>query len=272
MDPPTIPRMPPFEQRAFWAGIVFLVFYMVLYGVFEPRIEYVLSVEFSMLGALYVYVAVRRATHAWQIRRAIRVLRSFDASGRDRIYGVMDDEHAKAYFEYHLADHGEPETAGLVERFRCSPVDMRESALMTWASALGAVGLLVTPLVAELTPVVRAVLLGSGVVWGMVAWELRRRHVRLARVFEISPFGLTEILADGSTRRLLWGYGLELRNRLWRRRIELSPSAGRECIDIPYRLVGFERLTELIIDRGGFGGDHSLSRAPSQQSGEESTR
>ena len=94
-----------------------------------------LAVEFSLLGALYAYVGVRRTIHAWQIRRAIRVLRSFDASGRDRIYSVIEDEHAKAYFEYHLADHGEPETAGLVERFRFSPVDMRESPLMTWASA-----------------------------------------------------------------------------------------------------------------------------------------
>jgi hypothetical protein len=91
---------------------------------------------------------------------------------------------------------------------------------------------------------------------------MRMRHVRLARTFEISPFGLTETAADETTRRLLWGYGLTLRNRPWLRRIELSPSGQREYIDIPYRLVGFERLTELILDKGGFREPQSESGMP----------
>jgi hypothetical protein len=236
----------------FWGAIAFLTLYITLYVVFEPPLEVVVSVELVLLSGVYAAVGGRHAVQAWRIRQAVRVLRTFDVQGRQAILNSLDDERAKAYFEFRLVDHGSPEATGLVERFAFSPVDIREVTVLTWVTACCAGGLLISAFAFGLSEPTRAGSLAGGVGLAGLVLILSRKSARMGRTFEVSPFGLSEIASNGSIRRLLWGYGLTLRNRPWLRRIELSPAGELDYIAIPYTVVGFERIAELILRKGGF--------------------
>jgi len=133
-------------------------------------------------------------------------------------------------------------------------VDIREVKALLWITACCAGLLLVGPLIFALRTPMRVISLTCAFGLAGVVQALRTISAQMGRVFEVSPFGLSEIAADGSIRRLLWGYGLTLRNRPWLRRLELSPKDVSDHLDLPYAIVGFERLVELIFDKGGFRG------------------
>jgi hypothetical protein len=244
--------MPPFQKRVFWAAIGASLVNFAVVIVFQPSAGLVYSVIGCGYAGVLLWVLGRGALFHWQIRRFIRGLRRFDTPERAKILSGLDNEAAQAYLERKVAEHGEPEVVGLVERFTFSPVDRRESNLLMWGSALAAGAVLMPAIALPVGNVTRAIsiacataLIGTGV-------TIRNRAPRFLRAYEISPFGLAEVAADGGVRRLSWGYGLTLRNRPWLRRIELAPAGSSECIDIPYSVVGFERLVELILTKGGF--------------------
>jgi len=252
METPSIPRMPPFQWRVFWVGIMLFVVEFILLDVFNlPS-----GLMFAIVGAVYsvVFVCIwsRRGLVAWQVRRVVHQLRRFDAATRATILGELGDEQTQAYFEYRLGDHGAPEATGLVERFRFSPVDRQEMKVAMWGSTLAAVGISLPVATFDLTDAVRVIAIGCMLLLVVIATMLRRGLSRLQRVFEVSTFGLSEVIADGTVRRLYWRSGITLRNRRWLRRIELSHTSDLAFIDIPYSVVGFARLVELVLAKGGF--------------------
>ena len=103
----------------------------------------------------------------------------------------------------------------------------------------------------DMTVAMRA--LGVACVAALCTSAVRWRHRLLAleTIFEVSPFALSAIAADGSIRRIIFGAGCTLRNDPRRRCLELSTSDGFS-IEIPHDLVGFSRLAELVVHRGGF--------------------
>jgi hypothetical protein len=249
MEPPSIPRMPAVRYRIMWVAGGVNLLQLFLAWALGPWVNWL---TIGGLVAVYAYLAVRLLRHRWQIRRAVRFLRRLTAVDRTAVLDGLDDNHARAYFEYRLAEHGEPQATGVVERFGFSPVDRRELTILTWVTAIAAGLALVAPLSTSFDGWRRIAALGFAVALAAVVWLLFRRADQLSRTFEVSPFGLSEALPDGSVRRLLWGYGIVLRNRPWLRRVELALSDSPASIKIPYSVVGFDRLVEEILTKGGF--------------------
>jgi len=254
MEPPSLPRMPPVQYQILWAAVGVHVLRLVLVAAFGPLVDWL---TMGGLAAVYAYIAVRFLRHRWQIRRALRILRRLAPVNRTAVLDGLDDERARAYFEYRLAEHGEPQSIGVVEKFGFSPVDHRELGILTWVTAIAAVLALVAPASMGLAGAWRVTAYGCALALASAVWILLRESDQRSRSFQVSPFGLSEVLPDGSVRRLLWGYGIVLRNRPWLRRIELAPSDSPDSINIPYSVVGFDRLVEEILTKGGFQHDET---------------
>jgi len=251
MEPPSIPRMPETRYRFLWGALAFNMLRMGLEAAFG---RWVTWVTVAGLAAAYAYVIARWLYARWRIRRTVHFLRGLTAESRNAVFDQVP-EGDKAYFEHQLAEHGAPQAAGVVERFEFSPVDRRELAFVTG----------VTTVVAVLTflagaPIGFANMRGTGMlscalVSSIGVFLMLRKSEQLSSSFEVSPFGISEVLPNGSVRQLLWGYGLLLRNRPWLRRIEVGPENEPQPIAIPYSVVGFDRLLTAIIEKGGFARD-----------------
>jgi hypothetical protein len=189
----------------------------------------------------------------WTVRRVVRRLRSLSPARLRHALEVFDDVHVRGYLEQLVASHGAPNEPGPVERFGFSPIDRRENAcfrLIAIATfVLGIVAAIALPEAFQLSRVIGAALALVSLIFIVL---LERRGRRLQRRFEVSAFSLAELLPCGEVRRLHWGEGLMLRNRRWRRRIEIGPAGGSDAIVVPYAIVGFERAVELILEKGGF--------------------
>ena len=252
MELQSTPRMPPFRWTLFFFGAALVVLEYVMQEVWNPSPGFMLAVFGAIYAAILIFIVGRRGVIAWRVRRVVHLLRRFDTAQRTTLLARLDNQQTQAYFEYRLADHGAPETLGLVERFAFSPIDRREATVGMWGATLAAIGIALPSTTLTLSQATRAISICCVLMLIVVATMLRRVLSRLHRVFEVSPFGLSEIATNGTVRRLLWGYGLTVRNRPWLRRIELSPASDPAFISIPYTVVGFDRLLELILQRGGF--------------------
>jgi hypothetical protein len=218
----------------------------------EVQLQYlVAALGLVCLGGLIVVILLRGLA-AWRVRRAVHLLRRFDAGRRETLLSGLPNASVRAALQRSLEPHGAPTIEGLVERFKFSPIDRREITAMMWAVlAAGVAAVFMQRAVGPGT--LRSVVLGGcsllllGIAltfgWALVKWQ---------RTFEVSPFGLSELGAEGSVRRIYWHAPLVLRNRPRLRRCELSIAGDADHIDIPYSVVGFERLIELILVRGGF--------------------
>ena len=249
MEPPTIPRMPPRQDGLFWTVMGVNVLRMALDAMLGGRATWVL---FGVIGASCVVMGLVLAVTWWRLRRVLRILRRLTADHRVSILNEVPDDSARAYLAEKLDEHGAPHDTGVIERFEFSPVDRRELSALVWLTTIAAMALLVTPLTMELTRGLWIAAFGCGLGFGGAAWLIQRRYVQLSRAFEVSSFGLSEIHPDGSVQRLLWGRGLELHNRPWLRKIELTVPARDWKISIPYGLVGFDRMIECVLVKGGF--------------------
>jgi hypothetical protein len=217
-----------------------------------PPVGWLLGVKGAVVSLLWVAVGVVRAVQLWQIRVVLRQLRRFDVETRAAILKTLDNDQAEAYLASRLEEHGAPSTVGLIERFGFSVVDIRELKFLTWITAVAAAGLLVAPFALVSQDALRFVSLACGIALAAAARTLYQHVQTLDRQFEVSPFGLSEIAGDGSVLRLYWDGQLSLRNRPWLRRIELAVESETARIEIPYSVVGFERLVQLIVTNGGF--------------------
>src|SRR6188474_1830129 len=117
MDIPSIPRMPPFQWRIFWLGIMAFVLDLTLTDVFNPPPGLMFAIVGGVYSVVFVFIWTRRGLVAWRVRRVVHFLRRFDAAKRATILGNLDNEQTQAHLEYRLGDHGAPEAIGLVERF-----------------------------------------------------------------------------------------------------------------------------------------------------------
>jgi len=241
--------MPPVERWPLWLAIGVMVARSIVEAEFGISLFWA---EVALLLLVWVFLASLYIRRRWVIRREVHFLRSLSAQKRDEIYRTLGKEELKPYFEQRLEEHGAPESAGVVERFAFSPVDRRERAWLAYivictAALVGFLPESVAPGSAgRLAVVALAMLLlaAGGFVWTTVP--------ALSRTFEVSPFGLSEVRPNGVIQRLLWGSGVVLHNRPRLRRIEVRHIASDGAIKIPYQVVGFDRLLELILEHGGF--------------------
>src|SRR5262245_39505869 len=99
MEPPTIPRMPPFQWTAFWIGVVLLIVYYVLMDVLYPWQGLLVVLHGGVYAALFVVIVSRRGLLAWRVRRVVHYLRRFDSAQRSTILAHLNSEQAQAYLE-----------------------------------------------------------------------------------------------------------------------------------------------------------------------------
>jgi hypothetical protein len=249
IDPPKTPTMPPFNRGVFLAGIGAIYLYFKAIDLLQPSPGVMLALCMSIHIAPALHAIGRRAAAFCQVRQTVHWLRQFDAAQRATMFPGVFWPLAR---EHQLADHGHPEHVGLVDRFTFSPVDRGELLTLTWTAVAAAAAIVVTMITLDMSAMIRATGAVCVVVLCATAFLCRRNLSGINRVFEVSPFGLSEIHEDGTIRRILWGGGVTLRNHAPRRRIELSLIDRPFRIDIPYSVVGFARLVELIATKGGF--------------------
>jgi hypothetical protein len=249
IDPPTIPTMPPFNWAASLTGIAGIFVYFQFVQLVEPSPRATLAVIMSIHAGRALFAARRRYVAFRQVRRTIHWLRQFDAEQRATILGT---DMLPLAIEHQLLEHGHPEQLGVVDRFTFSPVDCRELRVLTWTAVGGAAAILVMMMALDMSAMMRAIAAVCVVTLCAAALVSRRGLSMMRRVFEVTPFALSEIREDGTIRRIVWGHGVTLRNHAKRRRIEVSTQSAPFRIEIPYSVVGFARLAELIVKKGGF--------------------
>jgi len=252
---PSIPRMPPFNKTVFLIGIG----YAVVNAIFTVTVQPPPALEFSILGVLYaavlLWIVFWRVASAWRVRSFVRQLRRFDAAERTRILREIPSVPAQALLQRLVDEHGGPTTTGAIERFQFSAVDQRQLAFAMWASVGAAIAILVAALTLGLSTGQRIVMAGSAAALSLGAVGFRWLAINRRRVFELSPFAISEIHANGRIRRLNWGGMASLKNRPWLGRIEFYDRRG-EHIAIPHSVVGIERLVELTLSHVSEGADH----------------
>jgi hypothetical protein len=244
--------MPPTQNWIIWGAIGLNALRIALQALFG---SVVLWIQVSLVAAVCLSIAGTYGWMLWRIRKAVRLLRQFDADGRGVALSRLEDESARAYLEQRLASHGAPQIGEVTEQFQFSPVDRREFvvlAAVTAAATIPAVAVAVSG-----TPGVLVRFFAIMVAMTLVAATalLVARVRSLERKFEVSAFGFSEVTQDGSVQRIYWGGGVQLRNRPWLQRIELSVSGAPGAIKIPYRVVGFDRLVDSVLKKGGFIGN-----------------
>jgi hypothetical protein len=252
MEVPSTPRMPPFNRGIFLAAIGGDLVYAIAVAAFQPTLGQVYGLWGCLVAAFLAIVFVRALILSWRIRRTIHLLRAFDAPRRSMLFANFDDEQARAYLEKKLEAHGSPESEEDIERFYFSPVDRREIRLATWTCALAASGVLIPLLATSSTGPERSFGMSCGLGLALASVAFLRRGRRLGRAFKVTPDELIEVSPDGSVRSLKWAGSLTLQNRPFLRRIEVSATGQIISIEIPYSVVGFDRLTRLIVINGGF--------------------
>jgi len=234
---------------ALYAAYVALLLWRGRGGVPDDWWEYLIlfaAVDAAMTGAAVLY-------ERWLVRRAVRVLRGLDPAHRDERLQRIWMSDARRYLADRVAAEGVPERQGSVERFPFAHSDRRENTLLFWALALGAA----VPLALLLARPPEAPTVGWTGWWVAVAClvgltAVRRRGRHLTTTLEITPFAVAELGAGGHRRALRWGQALVLRNRPWRRRLELSAAGHPDFIALDYERVGFERVVRLVLEYGGF--------------------
>lgn len=245
----TTPRMPPsrFGIAAVIAAILLIAYFTVASLVGEGVTYWVLPVSWGLSLAVALSRTVQQARRR---RQVVRYLRQFDTSQRLPALLAMN-EHWGLEPLHAAAAHGAPEQRGLTERFAFSKIDRRECDIFFWISVAGAVLAVGTAATVTVNGVIRLIAFASVPGFAMLVRHLNRKQTELRRVFEVSPFGLSEI-SDERTRRVLWSNQLMLRNVPQRQQLEIGPATGSDCIAIPYALVGINRMLELILAYGGF--------------------
>lgn len=241
--------MPPFNWGAFLAGIAGIFVYFQFVQLVEPSPSATLAVIMSIHAGRALFAARRRYVAFRQVRRTIYWLRQFDDEQRVSMFGP---DMLPLEIEHQLLAHGRPEQLGIVDRFTFSPIDCRELRVLTWTALGGAALILVMMMALEMGATIRAIAVVCAVTLCAAALVCRRGLSMMRRVFEVTPFALSEIREDGTMRRIAWGHGVTLRNNAKRRRIEVSVQSAPFRIEIPYSVVGFARLAELIVKEGGF--------------------
>ena len=249
VDPPKIPTMPPFNRWAFVAGIAGIFLYFKAAEVINPPPGAMVASVLAVHGSRILFTIYRHASEYWRNRTTTRWLRQFDATQRTAVLGTAA---LPIEWEHRLDDHGRPQQDGLIHRFTFSPVDKRELRVLTTTS-VGAAAVIVATLAAvQMGAMMRSIATLSVLGLCVSAWFCRRASAILNRLFEVTPFALSEIHANGMIRRIVWAGGATLRNNARRRRIEVTALSSAFRIDIPYTVVGFARLAELIVEKGGF--------------------
>lgn len=206
-----------------------------------------------IFAALGVAVLVACIWVAWRFQRTVHRLRSLAPDDRDAILGKYFSEESREFYASRLAKEGSVEADGMVERFPFSPLDRRESAILFLSLVVLAALALATALGLISAPSAwHSPSLAVGALAVAALPIVSRRLVRLESVLEVTPFGLVEVRGDGQRRWLYWGQPMVLRPNRWLRRLELSPQGSNDHIPLHFGRVGFQRLVQVVLQRGGF--------------------
>lgn len=257
--PPSIPRMPPFNKVAFALAMALAVVDGIFVVNVQPAIETVFKVLGFLYGALFLWVAGRRTRLAWHTRSLVRQLSRLSTDRRRQVIRSIPDERAQVLVQRLVEEHGGTTAAGTVERFQFSLVDQRQIVIGMWIAAVAAAASLVPAFSVAHSSWQRLVIASAATFLASLAVGLRWLAKDRRRVFELSPFAISEIDANGRIRRLSWAGVASVRNRRWLARVELSDSRGDRIV-IPHALLGIERLLELMLKHLGLDNNNQEPR------------
>lgn len=196
--------------------------------------------------SLWTYLGGVLMWRQWRIRRAVHAIRSLTHENRLAALSSIGCDPVRMFLELELRDHGEAEVGGVVERFHVSPVDQREAENLAYGVLSGAVIGASLPLAVEMTATIRLALWVASSVACVASWCLLARARWYRRSYEVSAFSLKAVAPGSESHALPWSGGVVIVNRPRLKRIEFRSTDGSVSIRIPYRVVGFERLIEVL--------------------------
>jgi hypothetical protein len=196
----------------------------------------------------------------WRLRQA-------SIEDRSSMLATLEPPKLREKVRAILAQDGSNQAERDIERFPF-PLGLRRLATRaywtTWA--LGLVVLATISTVPDTLPGLRYFLFAILILCVYAAWRTLQRERSYDTVIEVTPFRVSELLPDGRTRTLLLRGSLVLHHEPKRKRLRVSPNEHDPGIVLDFRLMGFDRLVDLIVAYGGFRELEERERLPDSRS------
>ena len=207
----------------------------------------------SLIGFILVTTVLGLAARQRSLRESAEKLRRFSEEDRQRFLAENPDLDLRRALQNLVRDDVALDDQASVARFHFAPGTRR---LMSWSlqkAALTAAGCLAIIIVSDgVNPTLNFLFGGLAALNTAIAAARLNRLRQMDASYEISPFNLTEIRADGARRVLSWHQHLVLRDLPRNQRVEVGPEGSREVIRLDYQLLEFYRAVQLVLEYGGF--------------------
>lgn len=218
-----------------------------------------------------VIVAVTLST--WRARRrrtlwaTVWRLRQASIHDRGSMLATLEPPKLREQVRAILAQDGSNQAERDIERFPF-PLGLRRLATRaywtTWV--LGLVVMATISTVPDTLPGLRYFLFAILAFCVYAAWRTLQNERSYDTVIEVTPFRVSELFPDGRTRTLSFHGQLVLHHEPKRRRLRIAPNERDSGIVLDFRLMGFDRLVDLIVSYGGFRGQEETENSPSGRS------
>jgi hypothetical protein len=236
-------------QVGLYASYVILIIWRGSVGIPEGYVPYIAA--YFVLSTLAGII--ERVHERMTFRRMIQNLVALDPAESAELIERSWSASARRLLRAEVAKEGLVEVRELTERFPMPASIRRQTDLLFWSATLAALIIFALLFVRE-----------WGSAWGWGVWVagsssaglagwLRRRSRAFASTVVVDAWQLCVERADGSHEaQIRWGRELYLTNDPSRNRIALSDVRTRSGVYLDYRRVGFVRLLNLVLERGGF--------------------
>jgi Flp pilus assembly protein TadB len=211
--------------------------------------------------SVLAFFVLSAAASTWRTRKVRREAEAFwsivwearhaSTEERARLIGDLPSGKVRRRVEQILAQDGSQEQVGDVERFPFPASLHRHATRLYWIMWVVAVALFSISALSSAPLAFRLIGVGVAAVSAFVAWHASQRETGFRSVLEVTPFRISERLANDVVRTLSWNNYLELRNEPKRSRLLLS-TGDEDAIALDYRRMGFARLVELVRTYGRF--------------------
>ena len=241
-------------QVGLYASYAILIIWRGSVGIPEGYVPYMAAYfVFSALAAI-----IERVLDRLTFQRMIQDLAALDPVESAALIERSWSASACRLLRTEVANEGSVEVHDLTERFPMPASIRRQTDILFWVAALSAL------IVFALLFVRDWVSAWGWTVWmagsGLAGWagSLRQRSRAASSIVVVDPWELCVERADGLRESpIRWGRELYLTNEPSRNRLALSDARSRSVVHLDYRRVGFVRLLNLVLERGGFRGTDS---------------
>jgi hypothetical protein len=224
---------------------------LVLVGIAAHRVVGAASDPFTLI-AVWVVLSqgwLRYRRHRSELRRALARLRSYAADDRERMLDSIESERVREELASELRRDGSETNDGVTETFPFPDVFRRRATRRYWRDWLAsATAIGIAAFLPALSPIWRLAWLVVGLVLLFRARRFRRWHETVSSVIEINSYRVSFVASDGTRQTISFADSPSYEALSDAQMLLLR--SGDVSIGISYALVGFWRISELIVRYG----------------------